>query len=332
MQPDVLGDDYQCQALPMGQDAYGNVVAHLVRYVGNDQRGHDQPGNDHLADTAILAVHGWSDYFFATHVAESFAAQGHAFYALDLRGHGRSLRPEEPANYCTDLAVYDAELAASVELIRSRHRRIVILGHSTGGLITALWAHRHRDDTPPVDALILNSPWLDLAGSWVLRSLGTAVNDHYGRWYPTRVVRGSGSGPYGQSIHADKHGEWRYDLRWKPHGGFPVRAGWLRAVRRGHAEVQRGLDIAAPVLVLHSTQSLLGTTSWAARASQADTVLDVAQIARWAPSLGTEVTVLRVSGALHDVYLSAEPVRRFALDSTHRWLRSVLIRTTQEAQ
>ncbi|GAA3180448.1 hypothetical protein GCM10020255_074200 [Rhodococcus baikonurensis] len=39
---------------------------------------------------AVLYVHGFTDYFFQKHLAEHFAEQGYAFFALDLRKCGRS--------------------------------------------------------------------------------------------------------------------------------------------------------------------------------------------------------------------------------------------------
>ena len=55
---------------------------------------------------------------------------------------------------------------------------------------------------------------------------------------------------YAETLHADLRGEWDYDLSWKPQESFPVRAGWLRAVRAGHRAVHRGIDVGAPVLTL----------------------------------------------------------------------------------
>ena len=44
------------------------------------------------ASRAVLALHGFTDYFFNTELADHFAARGFAFYALDLRKCGRSRR------------------------------------------------------------------------------------------------------------------------------------------------------------------------------------------------------------------------------------------------
>lgn len=307
--PDLLGEGYQARRIPLGTDEHGEVTATLVSRPAARSTGR-----------AVLYVHGFTDYFFQTHVAEHFAAAGYDFHAVDLRGYGRSMRPGEPPNYIDDLAAYDAELDTAVELIGAE--RLVVMGHSTGGLIAPLWTDR-RPGT--VAALVLNSPWLDLQGSWLLRTVGTRAVDLLGQRDPLRVLERGLNPVYGHSINAAHHGEWTYDLTWKPLGGFPARAGWVRAVRRGHAAVHRGLDVDAPVLVLRSGRSMLGKP-WSGAAMGADTVLDVAHMARWAPWLGRNVTVLRCDGALHDVFLSGEKVRTAALNASTRWLSSHLDR------
>jgi alpha-beta hydrolase superfamily lysophospholipase len=148
---------------------------------------------------------------------------------------------------------------------------------------------------------------------------------------PQFVVRSRGDSVYGPSLHRDHHGEWDYDLTWKPMAGFPVRAGWLRTVRRAHAKVHRGLDVRVPVLALHSARSRLHAREWSPEAMRADTVLDVKQTARWAPKIGREVTVVQIEDGLHDVFLSPEPVRQRALAAVDSWLEEHLpsIRTRQ---
>jgi hypothetical protein len=67
--PDVLGDGFEQQTLPLGDDAEGEVVATVVR-----SRPH--PGArlfGELRDTDVLYVHGWSDYFFQTRLAGFFS-------------------------------------------------------------------------------------------------------------------------------------------------------------------------------------------------------------------------------------------------------------------
>jgi alpha-beta hydrolase superfamily lysophospholipase len=69
---------------------------------------------------------------------------------------------------------------------------------------------------------------------------------------------------------------------------------------------------------------MLRAPEWSLEAMRADTVLDVAQITRWAPKVGRQVTVVQVEDGLHDVFLSPEPVRQRALAAVDSWLEEHL--------
>ncbi|MCC2318831.1 alpha/beta hydrolase [Cellulomonas chengniuliangii] len=308
--PDVLGEGWTAQTLPLRPDRSGrSPVATLVRRTPD-------PGAP-AARRAVLYVHGFVDYFFQRHVGDAFAAHGDDFYALDLRGYGRSLLPWQEPNYVTDLSVHSEELDAAARLLLVDHDELVLMGHSTGGLIAALWADARRDDGV-VGALVLNSPWLDLRGSWFERVVATRLIDVAGPLAP-RLVVGKLSPHYGQALHAASGGEWDYDLAWKPHGGFPVRAGWLRTVRRGHARVARGLAISCPVLVLAS-DATGPDDRWHDALLSTDSVLDVAQIAARSARLGPDTTFVEVPGGAHDLALSAEQARGRYLREVLDWL------------
>jgi len=313
--PDVLGGDWVQRTLHLRPDDQGPAVATLV---------HRRDAGADRARPAVLYVHGFVDYFFQTHVADALAARGYDLYAVDLRDYGRSIRPGREPNDTRSLATYAEELDAAVGLVRAEHDQVVLLGHSTGGLIAALWAH-HRRGRGLVDAVVLNSPWLDLRGSVLERTALTWLLVHVvGVVAPRLVV--SHLGPhYGQALHAGSGGEWTYDLAWKPHGGFPVRAGFVRAVRRGHAEVARGLSIDVPVLVLASDAS--GPDDrWHDGLLTTDSVLDPADMRRLAPRLGPDVTSVEVAGGAHDLALSPLPARTRYLDEVTGWLDTTLAR------
>jgi alpha-beta hydrolase superfamily lysophospholipase len=304
---DHLGAPYHAETLELEPDAEGEVVATLV------SRRSEQP-----VGRAVLHVHGFADYFFQTPAADFWVERGYDFYALDLRKYGRSLRPHQTPNFVTDLAHYYEELDRAWELITARdsHDHVVVSAHSTGGLVVPLWAD---DRKPGVAGLVLNSPWLDLHGNFLVRTAGTAAIDQVGARRPYLAIPRNVSGLYGQSLHRDHQGEWDFNLAWKPIESWPVYAGWLRAIRRGHARVHRGVDAGAPVLVLTSAASS-SPREWTDDVLQHDIVLDVEQIRRWAHKLGAHVTLVRVPGALHDVTLSAEPVRKRAFTELDRWL------------
>ncbi|WP_207782116.1 alpha/beta hydrolase [Phytoactinopolyspora limicola] len=307
---DVLGEGYTAQTLPLRPDGEGEVVATLVRRVTDAPPGR-----------AVLYVHGFVDYFFQTHLADAWADHGYHFYALDLRKYGRSLLPHQTPNYCTDLREYFEELDAAAHILREEHGHdtVVVMGHSTGGLITSLWAHERRHDGI-VDALVLNSPWFDLNASWLSRVVLTQVIDVLGQFRPRRQV-GSIAPHYGRSIHQDADGVWDYNLQWKPHEGFPVLAGWIRAVRRGQARLAQGLDITCPILVCCSDRSG-DNKRWTPEITETDCVLDVEHIAARAVRLGPTVTITRIRGGIHDLALSADAAREQYLDTVFRWLRT----------
>ena len=113
---------------------------------------------------------------------------------------------DSSAAFITDLDDYGLELDAAADMIAAEHDQLLLVGHSTGGLIAALWAAKHPDR---VAALILNSPWLDLQGSAMVRTLGTPVIDALGT-AGRRVSCGCPtSGFYARALRI---GEWDYDL------------------------------------------------------------------------------------------------------------------------
>lgn len=325
-QPDLLGPGWEKATLPVGEDDEGPLVATLVR---RTPPAHQAPSAAPEARPAVLYVHGFNDYFFQTHVADAFTARGYEFYAVDLRRCGRSWRPEQVPHWCADLTEYAADLTAAARLVRSElgHDRLVLLGHSTGGLIASLWAHSLRH-AGVVDALVLNSPWFDLNARWFHRVVSTRILDVAP--VDPKLVVADGPSAYSWHLHVDHGGRWQYDLDLKPPGGFPVRAGWLRAIRRGQARLAKGLEITAPVLVCTSTAS--GPNSLDnPDLDRQDTVLDVAQIAARAPRLGADVTLVQVAGAVHDLSLSAPGPRSVYLSTVLGWLDARLTEGAEAA-
>src|SRR5699024_7418142 len=137
------------------------------------------------------------------------------------RDYGRSLRPGRTPNWITDLGAYDEELTAALAFVRARgYERVLLAGHSTGGLVTSLYTHDHPS---AVDGLVLNSPWLDLNESWFVRTILSPLICLVAPLWPHLELRSLGGG-YGRSLHISTGGEWDYDLNWKPFDGFGVLA------------------------------------------------------------------------------------------------------------
>lgn len=314
---DVL-TGYHQHTIELGADpeGEGDLFATLVRL-----------GDARPAEHAVLAVHGYTDYFFHTELADRFAARGLAFYALDLHKCGRSWRDGQTPHFTTTLSRYHGELERALAIIAAETggAGVCVYGHSAGGLIVTLWcdAMHSRGVTAAlgVDGLILNSPFLDLHGPAILRTAPTsAALIALARMRKTTVVRRPSEGGYGTTLHRDYGGEFEYDLALKPLGGFPVTFGWINAIRRGQARLHRGLDVGVPNLVLRSDHSV-AEAQGADALQHGDAVLDVRQIARWAGCLGGPRTeIAAIDDARHDVFLSAAAPRTAAFGELDRWL------------
>lgn len=318
--PDESLPGYERLALAFPADYDGPVVATLVR-----RRPAAPSGR------AVLYLHGFVDYFFQAHVADRFVERGDAFYALDLRKHGRSLLPGQHANFCKDVGEYDADVTAAIDRIVAEEgdARLLLLGHSTGGLVAALYAaggaRRAR-----IGAVALNSPFLDFNVTAPERA-ALALVSAVGRVLPFMTVPFAFAPAYGESASRTRHGEWDVDARWKPVAGYPVYAGWLRAMRRAHRRARAGLGLPMPVLVLHSDRSIR-RWRWEERLADVDAVLDVEHMRTIGPTLGARVTLAEVSGAMHDVMLSRSAVREVALARLLAWSEDVLLTPTRGAE
>ncbi|MFJ5957242.1 alpha/beta hydrolase [Paenarthrobacter sp. NPDC092416] len=323
---DILGEDFQsCGFEATGRDG---VVrrATLVRHRPSEM---SEPGGaeKRSADSvgSVLFLHGWSDYFFNVELARFWASRGYDFYALDMHNHGRSLQTDTPGGYVANLGDYDAEISKAIAVIHSDRAEssgssLALMGHSTGGLVAALWASRHPGE---VQYLVLNSPWLEMHGNSLVRRAAQTMVGPIARFRPKTVLRLPERGFYFRSISSTAEGEWPLDEKYRPPLAFPVRAGWLSAVLAGHSQVARGLQLPMPVLVLTSAASANGMV-WQESMRRSDAVLDVDIIALRAMALGCSVTLERIEGGLHDVFLSAPSVRADAYKRLSRWIRGYM--------
>lgn len=347
-QPDILGEPWLAQRLEVTASPQAPGADHAVLVY---QRGAVPPGPTAQAaaaprhERAVLYLHGRNDYFFQTWLADAFLDAGYEFYALDLRACGRAGVTHRSPHDVRDLRVHDEEIAQALHIIRHEHAHstVVLNGHSTGGLQAVIWAGDHPGS---VEAVTLNSPWLDLQAGSFMRSYGSAAIDLLSRYDPDRIsidpglasqLPGwDGSGElcdwaagaelgdldddiYPRALHQRWGGEWDWDLRLKPSPSFPVRAGFLAGIRRLHRDVHHGLGIEVPVLLCCSSVSA-GPTPDRQEALRTDTVLHVSQMLDRAPFLGEDVTIRQVPGGVHDLALSPEPARSDYLEALTGWL------------
>ncbi|MFC8303871.1 alpha/beta hydrolase [Specibacter sp. NPDC057265] len=201
-----------------------------------------------------------------------------------------------------------------------RERPLVLLGHSTGGLTLSLWAARHPGAAA---AVVLNSPWLEFHARELGRTMMTPLIEARTRLRPWAPLPGIDPGFYTRAVSKKFDGEWDYESRWRPDRGFPLTASFLNAVFQGQAQAARGLDLDAPVLVMLSDKSYL-QPKWSSSALAADVVLNVDAVAKRALDLGNDVTLHRIPGAFHDVFLSPAAIRANAYAGMGRWVEAAL--------
>jgi alpha-beta hydrolase superfamily lysophospholipase len=309
--PDVLGLPFEQLVLPQLPDYEGAVQSTLVRL---------GPSN---GTKAVLYLHGFNDYFFQEEMARRYQEHGYQFYAIDLRKYGRSLLPHQLPNNVRDLSEYYADIDAALAVLHAEGCTTVLLnGHSTGGLIAALYA-QEGPQRHTLAALLLNSPFLAFPQGWVVQHLAAPFGSAVGRLAPDLKILGSLPTHYGVSLHQQYRGKWKYNLAWKPVKVFPITMGWLRAIHTAHRRLQRGEALTLPVLVLHSDRSVQGN-GWNEEYFYADGVLKVRDIEMLAPRLGTRVTVISIAGGVHDLVLSPLPVREQVYEKMFAWLTYAL--------
>lgn len=307
-QTDILGKDYQQLTLNFADDYDGKVVATLVR-----------KKSAQATKKAVLYIHGFSDYFFQTEMAEQFNQHGYDFYALDLRKYGRSKLPHQKFYYLLDLREYDAEITKALEIIgQENHNQVLLAGHSTGGLITTLYA-AHYPDHRLIKALWTNSPFYDFYKSVIEKKVGIPLLSEVGERLPNAKFPSGLNQWYTPSLHKDFYGEWDFNLNWKPKSLPFVHLCFVNAIHKAQKEIHRGISLNIPTLIMHSHQSKY-PKKWGVDAQQSDVILDVKDMTHNAKKMKGDVQTLAIKNGLHDLVLSAPPVRKKVYEDLFSWL------------
>ncbi|CAF1032611.1 unnamed protein product [Rotaria sordida] len=271
---------------------------------------------------AILYLHGYIDYYFHDHICIRFLEHDYDFYALDMRKCGRSIiSPEhdEYKHYCNDLNEYDEEITLAIEYIineaKNKTRRILLFGHSTGGLIAIRYAcsgTKHTD----IDGIILNSPYLATIESTLIESILMRILIKFLKF---QDVDG---GWYGRSLHISNRGEWNFDLNKKPIDKIRLHGSFFLAVHRVQQDLKKKrITIQCPVLLMCSNRSMRANKQWRNEYAEVDLILNVKAMRRVASMMGSQVTIHEIENAKHDIFLSKESVREKAFDLMFQWIQ-----------
>lgn len=308
-QTDILGAGFEQLTINLKDDYEGKAIATLIRRLN--------PAT--TSNTAILYIHGFNDYFFLQEMGIRFNSAGYNFYALDLRKYGRSHLPHQKFNDTRNLKDYYEEINKAIEILKAQNQKIILMGHSTGGLIVTLFA---KDNTKKskFDGVILNSPFFDFNMSSKILEKLIPFASAVGKLFPSIKVSDVLHKEYGESLHKDYEGEWDYNLEWKPSTPPPISLGWLRAICKGHKELRKKFTINEPVLVLHSARTITDKLDKIQMHSM-DAVLSVADIKRVASHIEGDVQITAIAGGMHDLILSKKEVRDGVYQAMFDWLQ-----------
>lgn len=301
-----LQKDFTSEIIELRADNEGEVIAVLLSSKFNVGKR-----------KSVLYIHGYVDYFFHPHLCEEFHKNEFDFYALDLRKYGRSLLPHQTPNYCENIEEYYEELDLAIDLISKQSASVYLLGHSTGGLLTASYMN-NGTLKDKISGLILNSPFLDMTHPSFQTKLAYKASKVITLFKPNAKIEGVLSPIYAKSVHKDFYGEWDFNLDWKPISGFSTYLKWYRAIVNAQNALRKS-NIQVPVLLLHSNESF-EPKSYTEKVKQADTVLNVNDMIRIGPSLGNSVTLIGIKGGMHDLFLSAIEVRKTVFRELFVWI------------
>lgn len=301
-QPDELGG-YVSRTVSQPDDYDGKVISTII-------------ARDTLiaGGKGLLYIHGFNDYFFQAALGDSVVDWGWNFRAVDLRKYGRSLLDSRKRYRARDISEYYPDIDSAIVDMTSAHiDTIVILAHSTGGLVASMYLNKMP--APDVSGLILNSPFLEWNMGCFMRKVAVPFVGFLGSIFPNIKIDQGASTAYSHSLLREYGGQWDYDTTKKLIISPPVTSGWIHTIESAQNWLHKHSDIRIPILLMHSSRSVSG-----ADASKGDAVLNVDDIARWGRRLGPDVTEVTIDGGLHDLILSAPAPR----DSAYKAIRLFL--------
>jgi alpha-beta hydrolase superfamily lysophospholipase len=309
---DILENGFENAIINQKDDYEGKVICTIIRKKTTNHK-----------NKAVLYIHGFNDYFFQTEMADFFNKNEFHFYALDLRKYGRSHLPNQKLNNVRNLNEYFEDISKALEIIKEEgSEKIILSGHSTGGLIASIYAQEKSNENS-FNTLFLNSPFFDFNMNSIVKSIGIPIISAIGSLFPNIIANGGFSELYGKSLHKEAYGEWNYNLAWKPHVPPLVNLGFIKAIYLAQKKVKKRLKISVPILVMHSNNSIY-EKKWSDKMFTGDAILNVNDIHRESKKILGNTLIKVISNGQHDLILSPKPVREQVYKELFEWIEKAI--------
>jgi len=257
------------------------------------------------ANTAVLYTHGIS------------------FYAIELRKYGSSIKKHQHDNYCQSITEYYEEISIVLNKIKKEgHSKIILNGHSTGGLIATHYA-LHGEYKNIISGIILNSPFLEFNISKI-KKLILPVITPLATVFPYLKFTVMPS-TYTESLHKNYKGRWSFNLEYKPIPSFITYFGWVRAILMAQKEIQKRKIESIPCVIFHSDKSCFETT-WNNLMLSSDAVLNVDDIVFLGRKIYPNANIIEIKNAVHDIVLSSDEVIDDYFTNISEWLEKYALK------
>lgn len=306
-QNDILGDDFEMKQVVHKEDKH-NVISSIIRLKTNIP-----------SKFGILYIHGYNDYFYQHEMAHKFDSYGFSFYAIDLRKYGRSLKENDTPFEIKNIENYFPDI--NVALTQMQHdgiEKIILMGHSTGGLIAC--SYLNNIENSAIIGLILNSPFLEWNLKPILKKIAIPIVSCIGKFIPTISIKQPTTIPYAHSLLKAYHGEWDFNTTWKFIQAPNVTSQWIRAINIAQKKLHKSSLIKIPILLLRSSSSVYGNR-WTKDFNRGDAILNVNDISKYGKKLGQNVHEVVCPNGLHDLVLSNNDTRNFVYSTIFNWIK-----------
>lgn len=263
---------------------------------------------DALHSQSCIYVPGNNDYFYNKTLANQLFAKGYNFYAISFPNFGfaSDTKCETYSTFSSIPGLYKY-IDCLVEFYKIAQIDLLI-GHSTGALISIGYAEYRNHHQTYVKRLVLSSPCLDWYGDPRATSYVSSVEflkqiiTPIGLFVRKFNLKGSIGAP--NFTTCEEFNEMNFNPKYKSLVEIHTFPEWIRACTLLMRRIQGGfVNVKCPVDVLVSDKSVYWIYT-----DECDNTLDVAAIVKYSRKIGHDVRVNVIPNAVHMTFLRVSDI------------------------